>query len=67
MVGRREFDRTIETAVYGLPAVMAAKNDMTETDCVAEDAVNVEPVSGPNSLLTGKLTGNSWVFSPFSQ
>jgi hypothetical protein len=30
MVGRREFDWTIETAVYGLPAVMAAKNDMTE-------------------------------------
>src|SRR5215475_7454353 len=27
-------------------------------DCVAEDAVSCEPVSAPNSLLTGKLTGN---------
>jgi hypothetical protein len=31
---------------------------MTETDCVAEDAVSCEPVSALNSLLTGKLTGN---------
>jgi len=30
----------------------------TETDCVADDAVHYEPVSAPNSLLTGKLTGN---------
>ena len=29
-----------------------------ETDCVAEDAVRCELVSAPNSLLTGKLTGN---------
>src|SRR2546430_10791331 len=27
-------------------------------DCVADDAVNCEPVSASNSLLTGKLTGN---------
>src|SRR6266478_2871299 len=27
-------------------------------DCVADDAVNCEPVSAPNSLLTGKITGN---------
>jgi hypothetical protein len=27
-------------------------------DCVADDAVHYEPVSAPNSLLTGKLTGN---------
>src|SRR5262249_13183336 len=27
-------------------------------DCVADDAVSCEPVSAPNSLLTGKLTGN---------
>src|SRR5712671_2999185 len=29
-----------------------------ETDWLAEDAVSCEPVSAPNSLLTGKLTGN---------
>jgi hypothetical protein len=29
-----------------------------ETDWLADDAVNYEPVSAPNSLLTGKLTGN---------
>jgi hypothetical protein len=29
-----------------------------ETDCVAEDAVLIGPVSAPDSLLTGKLTGN---------
>jgi hypothetical protein len=27
-------------------------------DCVAEDAVSCELFSGPNSLLTGKNTGN---------
>jgi hypothetical protein len=27
-------------------------------DWLADDAVSCEPVSGPNSLLTGKLTGN---------
>jgi hypothetical protein len=27
-------------------------------DCLADDAVHYEPVSAPNSLLTGKLTGN---------
>src|SRR5262249_254759 len=27
-------------------------------DCVADDPVSCEPVSAPNSLLTGKLTGN---------
>src|SRR5262249_3887817 len=27
-------------------------------DCLADDAVSCEPVSAPNSLLTGKLTGN---------
>ena len=29
-----------------------------ETDCLPEEAVRCEPVSGANSLLTGKLTGN---------
>jgi hypothetical protein len=27
-------------------------------DCLADDAVSCELVSAPNSLLTGKLTGN---------
>ena len=27
-------------------------------ECVVVDAVAIEPVSAPNSLLTGKLTGN---------
>ena len=27
-------------------------------ECVVADAVAIEPVSAPNSLLTGKLTGN---------
>src|SRR5712671_5901794 len=31
---------------------------LRETDCVADDAVSGELVSAPNSLLTGKLTGN---------
>src|SRR6266404_2552767 len=29
-----------------------------ETNCLADDAVSCELVSTPNSLLTGKLTGN---------
>jgi hypothetical protein len=29
-----------------------------ETDWPVEDAVSCEPVSAPNSLLTGKITGN---------
>ena len=28
-------------------------------ECVVVDAVAIEPVSAPNFLLTGKLTGNS--------
>jgi hypothetical protein len=34
-----------------------------ETDCLPEEAVRCEPVSGANSLLTGKLTGNFEKFS----
>ena len=29
-----------------------------EKDCLAVDGVCREPLSGPNSLLTGKFTGN---------
>jgi hypothetical protein len=36
-----------------------------ETDCVAEHAVHIGLVSSLNSLLTGNLTGNSWVFFAF--
>src|ERR1700730_1414222 len=32
--------------------------------CLAEDAVQCEPVSDANSLLTGKLTGNFAVSGP---
>ena len=32
---------------------------LSQTDSVAEDTVGCEPVSAPNSLLTGKLTGIS--------
>src|SRR5882757_4805548 len=32
---------------------------------VAEDAVRSEPVSNPNSLITGKLTGTFENFGPF--
>jgi hypothetical protein len=31
---------------------------------LADDAVICEPVSAPNSLLTGKLTGNFAEFGP---
>jgi hypothetical protein len=34
------------------------------SDCVVVDAVRCEPVSNPNSLITGKLTGNFAKFSP---
>ena len=46
------------------PATPIAKAQATpdaayrDPDCVADDAVHYEPVSAPNSLLTGKLTGN---------
>jgi len=33
-------------------------DDTRRPDCLAEDAVSCELVSAPNSLLTGKLTGN---------
>lgn len=42
-------------------------DDVAETDCVAEHAVHIGLVSSLNSLLTGNLIGNSWVFSPFSR
>jgi hypothetical protein len=38
----------------GLPK----QNGRMETHCLADDAVSCEPVSAPNSLLTGKLAGN---------
>jgi len=37
-----------------------------ETDWVVVDAVSSEPVSGPNSLLTGKFTGNFERRRPFA-
>jgi hypothetical protein len=32
--------------------------DLQRLHWLAEDAVSCEPVSAPNSLLTGKITGN---------
>jgi hypothetical protein len=32
--------------------------DQNASDCVVVDALQIEPVSTSNSLLTGKLTGN---------
>src|SRR5580692_1491063 len=40
------------------PDLTAVALHIGETDCVAEDAVLIGPVSAPDSLLTGKLTGN---------
>src|SRR5262249_30235020 len=49
--------------VKSRPRVGEAGRSLTPTasssrDCVADDAVSCELVSTPNSLLTGKLTGN---------
>jgi hypothetical protein len=52
--------------VVGLEAIQSpegkaqpiAFRHIGETDCMADDAVKWQPVSTPNSLLTGKLTGN---------
>src|SRR5262249_34844406 len=37
---------------------LQARNTPQRRDCLADDAVSCELVSTPNSLLTGKLTGN---------
>ena len=44
------------TALLAKP--MNGINAPQRPDCVADDAVSCELVSAPNSLLTGKLTGN---------
>src|SRR6516162_1499437 len=44
------------TALIAKP--MNGINAPQRPDCVADDAVSCELVSAPNSLLTGKLTGN---------
>ena len=43
----------------------SCKSPPKSEDWVADDPVDVEPVSGANSLLTGKLTGN-FVISAYS-
>src|SRR5262249_47734785 len=48
--------RLKRTALLAKP--MNGINAPQRPDCVADDAVSCEPVSAPNSLLTGKLTGN---------
>jgi hypothetical protein len=37
----------------------AGERNAPETNCVAEDAVLIEPLSAVNSRLSGKKTGNS--------
>src|ERR671937_749779 len=38
--------------------ILQPRHGPQRPDCVADDAVSCELVSAPNSLLTGKLTGN---------
>src|SRR5262245_13969214 len=61
----RRFDRDWVRSMGGLArqTALLAKpmngiNAPQRPDCVADDAVSCELVSAPNSLLTGKLTGN---------
>ena len=42
-----------KTGIWGRPG-----KSPLEQECVVADAVSIEPVSYPNSLLTGKFTGN---------
>jgi hypothetical protein len=49
----------LHVRLYGHPGNSARQMSASERpDCVADDAVNCEPVSTSNSLVTGKLTGN---------
>ncbi|HEV7999131.1 MAG TPA: hypothetical protein VGP63_04575, partial [Planctomycetaceae bacterium] len=48
---------------------LAARKSPRPRECVVDDAVLIEPVFNPNSLITGKLTGNfsnSGLFLRFS-
>jgi hypothetical protein len=49
----------------GLPKPVAKELDRLPTYCLADDAVHIGPVSGPNSLLTGNLTGNFSIWGLF--
>ena len=40
------------------PVPIGVAHEPQRPDCLADDAVSCELVSAPNSLLTGKLTGN---------
>ncbi len=49
-----------DTVLVGASASTATGtwDNRRRPDCMADDAVSCELVSAPNSLLTGKLTGN---------
>src|SRR5262249_4714441 len=51
-----DFGASVGSALLAKP--MNGINAPQRPDCVADDAVSCELVSAPNSLLTGKLTGN---------
>jgi hypothetical protein len=54
-VSARGLHQPLDLRRWHCPTPQSAGGD----DCVADDAVSCEPVSRiPNSLLTGKLTGN---------
>src|SRR5215469_525012 len=46
---------------------LRAEHSPQRPHCVADDAVSCELVSAPNSLLTGKLTGNFAESDPSTQ
>jgi hypothetical protein len=56
-------------AAQGALAVVMGSLLWTEAaaECVVADAVDLEPVSRPKSLLTGKRTGNFLILARFNE
>jgi hypothetical protein len=53
--------------VYPAVGLSFARNIEKSITYLADEPVNSEPVSGSNSLLTGKLTGNFTKIGPFGK